>query len=170
MVEWQEIDHPQYGRIEIGGMKKNFGRVEPGFMLQSDAHRNMMFTLFQTSQMPLVEMDSVTTRSLGGGLTEVTAVVVNRRIAPTHTQQDVENHISPPNRISLAGGRVVAGFVIDNPLSGDATEQKRDPATINVDNIPGQGIVRVRWIVQGGGPFTVSAVSQKGGTSVMRSR
>ena len=170
MVEWAEIDHPQYGRIEVGGMKKNFGRVEPGFMLQSDAHRNMMFTLFQTSQMPLVEMDSVSTRSLGGGLTEVTAVVVNRRLAPTHTQQDVENRISAPDRITLAGGRVVTGFVIDNAVSGDATEQKRNPATIDIANIAGQGIVRVKWIVSGAGPFTVTVVSEKGGTSSMRSR
>jgi len=144
--------------------------VEPGFMLQSDAHRNMMFTLFQTSQMPLVAVDSVTTKSLGGGLTEVTAVVVNRRIAPTHTQQDVENRISRPNHITLTGGRVVAGFVIDNPLNGDATEQVREPATIKIANIPGQGIVRVKWIVTGSGPFTVTADSQKGGVSSMRSQ
>jgi hypothetical protein len=170
MVEWTEVDHPQYGKVEVGGMKKNFGRVEPGFMLQSDAHRNMMFTLFQTSQMPLVAVDSVTTKSLGGGLTEVTAVVVNRRIAPTHTQQDVENRISRPNHITLTGGRVVAGFVIDNPISGDATEQEREPATIKIANIPGQGIVRVKWIVSGAGPFTVTADSEKGGVSSLRSR
>jgi hypothetical protein len=170
MVEWQEVDHPQYGKVEVGGMKKNFGRVEPGFMLQSDAHRNMMFTLYQTSQMPLVHVDSVTTRSLGGGLTEVTAVVKNLKIAPTHTQQDVENRISRPNHITLTGGRVIAGFIVDNPLSGDGTEQKRGPATMHVDNIPGNGLVRVRWIVQGNGPFTVTADSPKGGTSTMRSR
>lgn len=151
-------------------MKKNFGRVEPGFMLQSDGHRNMMFTLYQTSQMPLVEVDSVTTRSLGGGLTEVTAVVLNRRIAPTHTQQDIENKISRPNHISISGGRVVAGFTIDNPLTGESTEQKRDPATIRIANIPGQGIARVRWIVQGNGPFTVTADSPKGGVSSKRSQ
>lgn len=170
MVEWTEVDHPQYGKVEVGGMKKNFGRVEPGFMLQSDAHRNMMFTLFQTSQMPLIAVDSVTTKSLGGGLTEVTAVVVNRRIAPTHTQQDVENQISRPNQITLSGGRVVAGFVIDNALTGDATEQEREPATIRVANIAGQGIVRVKWIVSGTGPFTVTADSEKGGVSTMRSQ
>lgn len=170
MVEWQEVDHPQYGKVEVGGTKKNFGRVEPGFLLQSDAHRNMMFTLFQTSQMPLVDVDSVTTRSLGGGLTEVTAVVANRRLAPTHTQQDLENNITRPDHVSLSGGRVIAGFIIDNPVSGDATEQKRDPATIKVRNIPGNSVVRVKWIVQGGGPFTVTADSEKGGRSTLRSR
>ncbi|MHB1298931.1 MAG: M14 family metallopeptidase [Gemmatimonadaceae bacterium] len=170
MVEWQEVDHPQYGKIEIGGTKKNFGRVEPGFMLQSDAHRNMMFTLYQTSQMPLVRVDSVTTRSLGGGLTEVTAVVTNDRLAPTHTQQDLENDITRPDFVSIEGGRVIAGFTVDNPLNGDATEQKREPAKIRVRNIPGNGLVRVRWIVSGSGPFTVTADSEKGGVSVLRSR
>ena len=170
MVEWKEVDHPQYGRIEVGGTKKNFGRVEPGFMLQSDAHRNMMFTLFQTAQMPRVTVDSVTTRALGGGLTEVTAVVTNPRLAPTHTQQDLENRITRPDHVTLQGGRVIAGFLIDNPLNGDATEQKRDPATIKVRNIPGNGIVRVKWIVQGTGPFTVTADSEKGGVSSLRSR
>lgn len=170
MVEWQEVDHPQYGRIEVGGTKKNFGRVEPGFLLQSDAHRNLMFTLFQTSQMPLVAVDSVTVRSLGNGLSEVTAVVLNTRLAPTHTQQDLENRITRPDLVTLAGGRVVAGFIVDNPLNGDATEQKRDPATIRVRNIAGNGLVRVKWIVQGTGPFTVTADSEKGGRSARTSR
>lgn len=170
MVEWQEVDHPQYGRVEIGGTKKNFGRVEPGFLLQSDAHRNMMFTLYQTSQMPLVAVDSVTTRSLGGGLTEVTAVVLNTRLAPTHTQQDVENRITRPDHVTLTGGRVVAGFIVDNPLTGDATEQQRDPATIKLRNIPGNGLVRVKWIVQGTGAFTVTVDSEKGGVATRSSR
>jgi hypothetical protein len=169
-VEWTEVDHPQYGKVEVGGTKKNFGRVEPGFLLQSDGHRNMMFTLFQTMQMPLVKVDSVTTRSLGGGLTEVTAVVLNTRLAPTHTQQDVENSITRPDLITVTGGRVVAGFIIDNPLTGDATEQKRDPATIRVRNIPGNSAVRVKWIVQGAGPFTVTVDAVKGGVSSLRSR
>jgi hypothetical protein len=170
MVEWTEVDHPQYGRIEVGGTKKNFGRVEPGFLLQSDAHRNMMFTLFQTAQMPQVRVDSVTTRSLGGGLTEVTAVIQNPRIAPTHTQQDLENRITRPDHVTLTGGRVVAGFIVDNAVTGDATEQKREPAVIKVRNIPGHGLVRVRWIVTGAGPFTVTADSEKGGVSSLRSR
>jgi len=170
MVEWHEVDHPQYGRIEVGGTKKNFGRVEPGFLLQSDAHRNMMFTLYQTSQMPLVAVDSVTTRSLGGGLSEVTAVVLNTRLAPTHTQQDVENRITRPDLVTLTGGRVVAGFIVDNPLTGDATEQQRDPATIRVRNIPGNGSVRVKWIVQGTGAFNVTVDSEKGGRASRGSR
>jgi hypothetical protein len=35
-VPWKPFNHPQYGAIEIGGTKKNFGRVPPGFLLPED--------------------------------------------------------------------------------------------------------------------------------------
>jgi hypothetical protein len=97
-------------------------------------------------------------------------VVLNTKLAPTHTQQDLENRITRPDLVTLTGGRVIAGFIVDNPLSGDATEQKRDPATLRVRNIPGNGLVRVKWIVQGTGPVTVTVDSQKGGSATRGSR
>ena len=137
-VPWTKVKHPQFGDVEVGGFKKNFGRVEPGFLLEMDAHRNMMFTLYQTDQMPLVEVDTVATRSLGGGLTEVTATIANRRLAPTHTQQDVENRITRPDWITLTGGTVVAGFVVTDALRNFAAEQKRNPARDRRCEHPGQ--------------------------------
>jgi hypothetical protein len=32
IVEWKEYNHPQFGKIEVGGVKKNFGRADPGFL------------------------------------------------------------------------------------------------------------------------------------------
>src|SRR5690606_35477205 len=158
-VPWEEYDHPQYGKIEIGGFKKNFGRVEPGFLLQAEAHRNMAFVLYQTSQLPRVKVDSIWTRQVGGGLTEVNAIVVNTRIAPTHTQQDMENNISRPDWISLEGGEVVAGCIMSDPLQNIAAEQTHRPNRLNVPNIPGMGTVTARWLVRGKGTFTVIADS-----------
>lgn len=163
IVPWTPVQHPVYGAIEIGGVKKQYTRAIPGFLLQAEAHRNMAFTLYQADQMPLVRVDSVAVRQLDGGLSEVTATVANVRLVSTHTAQDLENHITRPDYISLEGGEVVAGFVVDDPLQNLATEQKRDPARILVDNIPGMGTVTVRWIVRGGGPFMVTADSEKGG-------
>jgi hypothetical protein len=162
-VPWKPFNHPQYGPVEIGGFKKNWGRVEPGFLLQADAHRNMMFTLFQTWNLPMVRVDSIASRSLGNGLTEVTAIIANRRLVPTHTQQDVENRITRPDWVSLEGGTVVAGFVVTDELANIAREQKRNPQRIEVDNVPGMGTVTVRWIVRGSGPFHVTVDSWKGG-------
>ena len=163
-VPWKSFNHPQYGMVEIGGMKKNFGRTEPGFLMQAEAHRNMAFSLYQAWQMPQVEVDTITTRALGNGLTEVTAIVANRRLVPTHTQQDVENRISRPDYVTLAGGTVLTGYRVTNPTTGASLEQPRNPARLELSNIPGNSVVTVKWIVRGGGPFTVTVDAEKGGT------
>ncbi len=134
-------------------------------MIQTEAHRNMAFAVYHAGQMPLVAVDTVWTKPLGNGLTEVNAIVSNKRLIPTHTQQDLENRISPPDMVKLTGGTVVAGFIVTNALQDQATEQRRDPATIRVNNIAGNSSVQVRWIVSSGNSFTVSVESQKGGTA-----
>ncbi len=169
-VPWKAFRHPQYGDVEIGGSKKSFGRAEPGFLLQAEAHRNMAFTLFQTWHLPKVEVDSVASRPLGNGLTEVTAIIANRRIVPTHTQQDVENNISRPDHVTLEGASVLAGYRVVNDRNGQSIEQERNPARLEIANIPGNSVITVKWVVRGNGPYTVTVDSEKGGRDSRRSR
>ncbi|MDZ4259327.1 MAG: M14 family metallopeptidase [Gemmatimonadales bacterium] len=167
---WTPFNHPQYGPVEIGGFKKNFGRTEPGFLMRAEAHRNMAFTLYQTWEMPKLAVDSIGVRPLGNGLTEVTAEVSNTRLIPTHTQQDLENRITRPDYISLTGGTVISGYRVTNTLTGQSEEQERNPARIEIRNIPGRSSVTVKWVVRGNGPFTVTADAVKGGVVTRRSR
>ena len=169
-VPWKAVKHPQYGDIEVGGMKKTFGRAEPGFLLQAEAHRNMAFSLYQTWQLPKVEVDTVYSRAIGNGLTEVTAIVANRRLIPTHTQQDVENRITRPDQVTLTGATVISGYRVTNERNGQSAEQPRNPARLELTNIPGNGTVMLKWIVRGNGPYTVAIDSEKGGAHTMRSR
>jgi hypothetical protein len=115
-----------------------------------------------------VRVDSVRSRSLGGGLTEVTAIITNDRIVPTHTAQDLEHKISRPDYITLTGRKVIAGLRVTNPLQDIAEEQKLHPERIEVDNIPGRSTVTVRWIVSGNGAMTITADSEKGGVHTWR--
>jgi len=162
-VDWHEYDHPTYGKIEIGGFKKNFGRAHPGFLLESDAHRNMSFTIYHAYHTPKLSIDTVMEKDLGDGLKELTAVISNKRIMPTHSSQDLKYKIERPDQITLSGATVVAGMIVENADLNITTEQKNNPATIAVRNIPGLGVVKVRWIVQGGGKYTVTVDSKKGG-------
>jgi len=50
-VPWQEYDHPTYGKIEIGGRKKEWGRIPPSFLLEEELHRNMAFALYHAGMM-----------------------------------------------------------------------------------------------------------------------
>lgn len=162
-VDWHEYDHPQYGKIEIGGFKKNFSRAHPGFLLESDAHRNMAFTIYHCYHTPKLNVDTVMEKDLGDGLKQVTAVISNSRLMPTHSSQDLKYKIERPDYISISGAKVLAGMIVDNPDLNISTEQKNNPSSIAVKNIPGLGYVTVRWIIQGNSKYSVSVDSRKGG-------
>ena len=162
-VDWHEFDHPQYGKIEIGGFKKNFGRAHPGFLLESDAHRNMSFLIYHCYHTPRLNVDTINEKDLGDGLKEITAIISNSRLMPTHSSQDLKYKIERADYITLSGVNVLAGMIVDNADLNISTEQKINPAAISVRNIPGLGTVTVRWIVQGSGKYTVTVDSKKGG-------
>ncbi len=162
-VNWHPYHHPQYGDIEIGGFKKNFGRPHPGFLLESDAHRNMAFTLYHAYQTPKLDIDTVEVRDAGNGLSEITVTIVNQRMTPTRSGQDQKHEIDPRDRITL-GGATALGKMIVTDESLDITEvQAGDPSVITLPSIPGMSEVKVRWVVKKTKHFTVSVNSVKGG-------
>ena len=163
-VEWKEFDHPQYGKIEIGGFKKNAPmRLHPGFLLEGDAHRNAAFVIYHAYNTPLLTISNVTEKAIDGGYKEITAAVTNHRIIPTHSSYDVQSKIERPDRISIKGPQVIAGMVMQNVYNNQSIEQKVNPATLTVSNIPGNSTVTVRWIVKGNQKYTITVDSAKGG-------
>jgi hypothetical protein len=84
---------------------------------------------------------------------------------PTHASHDLKNKIERPDYISLEGGNVLAGMVVENRDLNLAKEQKVNPAIIEVSNIPGMGGVTVRWIVSGK-YNAVKVDSRKGGVVI----
>ena len=147
-LPWEEFDHPTYGKIEIGGNRKNYRRNNPGFLLESDAHRNMAFTIYHAYQTPKLVVEQVVKKDVGGGYMEVTATIGNQRIIPTHSDHDLKYKISPPDFITLQGGEVVAGMQLLNKDTGEAIEQEFQPARLSISNISGLGTVDVRWLVK----------------------
>ncbi|WP_029033113.1 M14 family metallopeptidase [Salinimicrobium terrae] len=164
-VPWEEFDHPQYGKIQIGGFKKNFGRAHPGFLLEQDAHRNMAFTIYHGYHTPKLSITDVKEENLGGGLKQITATIYNERLMPTHSSQDLKYNIERPDYISISGANVVTGMVVNDEDFNKVEEQKQNPEKIKVDNIPGMESVKVRWIVSGNGNYRINVDSAKGGTA-----
>lgn len=165
-VPWREVDHPQYGKIEVGGFKKNWGRQPPSFLLEEECHRNMAFTLYHADQLPQVQIESIEAQPAAGGLTQVTVVLVNPKLTPTRTAVDVRRKITTPDLVSIEGKEldVRLGLYAADKFFRDATEQKRRPQQMRIPTVPSMGAVHVRWLVQGAGPFTVTVRSVKGGT------
>jgi hypothetical protein len=165
-VDWQEIQHPELGTVEIGGWSKWFGRTTPPFMLQEMLHRNAMFALFHADEMPLLEMDEPRVERIAGNTYRVRAEVRNIRAIPSRTEAAEVNRIGDPDYFRIAGPRVTiqAGGFTTGELSDRIDLNETSPAEIEVlRGVPGHGRVDVTWIVTGSGPVTVSYQSMKGG-------
>ncbi len=163
-VEWKEFDHPQFGKIEIGGFKKNSpARLHPGFLLESDAHRNAAFVLLHAHSTPHLTISNITEKPIEGGYREITADITNSRLIPTHSSYDVQNKIERPDWVTISGPQVVAGLIMQNVYNNQGTEQKVNPSKLAVSNIPGRSTVTVRWIVKGNQRYVITVDSAKGG-------
>ncbi|OFY76131.1 MAG: hypothetical protein A2V46_06440 [Bacteroidetes bacterium RBG_19FT_COMBO_42_7] len=164
-IPWQKADHPVYGEVEIGGFSRNFGRLHPGFLLESDSHRNAAFCIYNAWVTPKLEVKDVRVKTIGGGLKEVTATVENKQMLPTHSGNNLKYRIDPPDYIYLDGGKVIAGMVVLDKDMGVNREQKKNPQRMEVSNIEGYQHVDLKWIVRDGSKFTVRVESVKGGRS-----
>jgi hypothetical protein len=166
-VAWHEFHHPTLGKVEIGGFKKNsFLRLEPGFLLEADAHRVMAFCVYVSFETPKLEVEEIQVHNLGNGQHEVTAVISNAALMPTHSGPDLKHNIVRPDQITLYTTATTANGVD----SGRQTEVSKDhnptAQSIEVSNIPGHSEVTVQWTVQGGnGQYLVTVDSVKGGTA-----
>jgi hypothetical protein len=164
-VPWREYPHPTYGRIEIGGSRKEWGRTPPSFLLEEELHRNMAFTLYHAGTMPLLAIRDVNVAPLGGRLFKVWVTVENRRMMPTRTAQDVDHRISPPDIVWVQGDSIKAvssGRVTDRFFKRVQAVECR-PERVELPTIAGLEAVRVQFILQGSGSFTVTVDSAKGG-------
>ncbi len=168
-IPWQKISHPVYGEIEIGGFSKNFGRLHPGFLLESDAHRNAAFCIYNAYQSPKLEVKDIKVKNLQGGLKEVTTTVENKRMLPTHSASNLKFKIDAPDYVYLDGGTVVAGMIVENADLNRNREQKKNPQRMEINNIPGNDRIYLKWIVRGGNKFTIRVESVKGGRAAAQS-
>ena len=140
----------------------------------------MAFTFLHAYHLPKLEVLDIKSKPLAGGLTEVTAIIINRRAIPTHSSHDIKFKIERPDYITLKNAQVIAGMVVENDDLGITREQKNSPQTIEVANISGTtggggggfggiggaggGSVKVRWIIRGkADKYTVEVDSRKGG-------
>ena len=162
-VPWKPFDHPFYGEIEIGGFKKDVGRVPPTFMIEEMLHRNALFCVAHADAMPRVVVARTEVTPLDNGLFAIDVLFENRRVIPTRTARAAEMGIGRPDLFTIEGPEVLAGgFRRDRWRSNLVDLAERDPARlVSESGIGPRGEVHVRWIVRGVGTATVSWSGEK---------
>lgn len=165
MVKWHDFDHPTYGKIEIGGTRKEWGRTPPSFLLEEECHRNMAFTLYHADQIPRLKVPEVKVEKIADGLFKVWVTIENSQLIPTRIAQDVSNHISPPDIVALQGRdvKVLSSGTVTDRFFKRVEAGKRKPERVELNSVGGMAAARVQFVVSGSGEFTVKVDSAKGG-------
>lgn len=162
-VDWHSFDHPEYGEIEIGGFRKDVGRVPPSFLIEEMLHRNAMFCILHAEAMPSVEFLRTRSSALPGGLTAFDVTLTNPRKIPTRTALAAQKGIGVPDRLTVEGVEVLAAGFLTDPLHPERLQLiDGDPASIAMERgVPGQGEVTVRFILAEKGTATLTYSGEK---------
>jgi len=164
-VDWHPLEHPFYGAIEVGGFKKDVGRVPPTFLIEEMLHRNALFCISHALAMPIVSIDEPSVTDLGGGLRAIDVVYRDERAIPTRTARAAEKRVGTPDVFTLEGGgiQVVAGGFRGDRWRPERIElAEREPGRLlRESGIGGRDEVRVRWIVRGTGAARIGWSGEK---------
>jgi hypothetical protein len=164
-VDWHPFDHPLYGEVEIGGFKRQHGRVAPSFMIEEMIHRNAMFCARHAEEIAQVSMEEPEVEDLGDGLYRVRVDLVNPKIMPSRSAMAGEHGIGTPDIVELSGDglQVLAGGIIRDRFRPERmTPTTLEPARLRLENgVPGQGRITVSWLVRGSGEFVIQYSAEK---------
>lgn len=171
-VDWKPFDHPQYGKVEIGGTWKKFmGRVPPRFMNEELCHRNMAFSLYQADEMPKMEIGETTVKKIGDNVYRVWVDLTNKKVTPTILSKAAQNNVVRPDLITFDGkSEIISASWISNKETFDylnpITElinQKQLNRLIIRNGTPGKTTRTLQYLIKGSGNVTITYDSVKGG-------
>jgi hypothetical protein len=162
-IPWQELEHPHYGTIEIGGYKRQHGRVAPSFLIEEMIHRNAIFCARHAEEIAQVRFAEPVIEDLPGGLRRIRVALENDALLPSRSAMAARENLGTPDIVSIEGQGVevlVGGVMPDrwNPEAFQAVD--REPARLRLnDGVPGRsagpGRVELAWIVRGEGAVTI---------------
>jgi hypothetical protein len=144
-VEWTEVEHPQYGTVEVGGERQDVGRVPEGWMLEPEVHRNNAFVLFHARQLPKLSIGEPTVKSVGRNLYRVEIPVTNEAGIPTVTALAQQNKLHRQDVATISGATVVASGLVDDPYLDKVRLQEHRPERLMVPGVPGYGTTAHVW-------------------------
>jgi hypothetical protein len=152
-VDWQEVQHPSLGTVEVGGFAPYATTNPPAAELNELGEMHARFAVYLASLFADVRIVDVAVTDHGGGVFEIKADVENAGFLPTSTQQGVVSRSVAPTMVQL-------GVPPEDVLTGAAK-------TSFFSRLDGSGAREsYRWVVRGqqGATVELRVRSQKGGS------
>ncbi|MGH9197075.1 MAG: carboxypeptidase, partial [Acidimicrobiia bacterium] len=113
-VDWYEFDHPQLGKVELGGWDQlHFWGNVPLELLEKEIAPHADFAIFHALISPKLEMQSVEVNEVDTRTFHVRIVLINTGWLPTYvTQKAIERRLVRPVEVRLSlprDAKVVGG-------------------------------------------------------------
>ncbi|TWT45167.1 Zinc carboxypeptidase [Phycisphaerae bacterium RAS1] len=133
-IAWTAVDHPEFGKVEIGGFAPYFKTAAPAADLTAIADQQFAALLELSDLLPAPAFLPAVVKDHGAGVWEVRLRLTNAGFLPTHSAMAL--HAQQPGwviRPQLPSERIIGGRRMER-----------------VENIPGSGgLAEVRWLIRG---------------------
>ncbi|MFO7942295.1 MAG: M14 family metallopeptidase [Bacillota bacterium] len=169
-VDWKPFDHPQLGRVEIGGWRRliTFRNPPPGPLLDQICRGGAEFTKRHAAAAPQIEIEKTEVRPLGEDVWEVEVLVGNVGYTPTNvTQRALDLDVAEPvtANLALGGANLVSKETVRIGHLAGRADRRRHYSRFKSWS-PSSGIARWRIRRTKEGPVRgkITVRSTKGGT------
>ncbi len=169
-VDWYAFDHPQLGKVELGGWNTMYTwRNPPSKFMGTEAARHLPFVLALSEMLPHLAIHTLEAVPLGEGNYRINLVVENTGFLPTYTSMQgkkrkairpVRTELELSEGVTLRTGKRLTELT---DLEGRSNKFELDLiwATSPTDNR-----AHLEWVLYApdGGSFTVKIISARAGT------
>jgi hypothetical protein len=163
-IPFKDAEHPQYGKVEVGGWRQNTGRMPEGWMLEEETHRNAAFVLLNAMHVPKLRFLEPTVKKEGRNLWRVELPLINERAIPSVSNIVIANKLHRVDLATVNGGKVLASGIVRNPYTNQIDLQEHRPERLMVNGVQGFGNTTLYFLVESnGGDIVVNYDSIKGG-------
>ena len=167
--DWQEYDHPAFGKVELGGFNYKFTHQNPPEnLLVKECENDTRFNIRFAKAMPKLKIDSLVKEDIGNGVYRITAVVGNTGYLPTNLSDEaVKLKVSKPVAVNIKGAELISGKECEE--IGNLSGYSRTVTGSFYGNITtfanANAKKKVVWVVKGnsGDAVTVTACQEKAG-------
>ena len=179
-VDWTAFDHPQLGKVEIGGWTHmyTFRNPPPASMAATDEarqflkdaiHTNCLFTLKHALATPLVRIEDIQVTALGADLYKVQATVANQGFLPTNlTERALKHGTSKPVMVKMQSEAELIMGTAEADLGHLAGRDERRATWSPWLRDWSQTKQAVEWLLRGpaGTKVQISASAQRAGSDL----
>jgi hypothetical protein len=143
-IDWHEFNHPQLGKVEIGGWKKKFlWRNPPIKFMETEIDKNMLFPIKCAELLPKIKISKTSIEKIKNQIYEIRATVENIGALPTYIMKhaidievasQVEIIIEHANHVRILNGNEIKKFQLEGFMNKVITDERSERKNIEEKN------------------------------------